>query len=352
MAMIERLEVEGFRCFQRLHVDGLSRVNLIVGGNNSGKTALLEAIEAVASREPYSFYRSSHERGEAFAKTLEDGRRGLVIEVRRWFFGHPRAEASLAIRALGPHPLELTRRLERIPETVAKEPPFRFGEWQLVELAGEKVVVVLPVRPDGLLGAPQRDLFPFMGLRRKPPLFFIPTSPFRRGTLAPLWDAILLTATEESVQEAMRLVDPRVSRVAPSAGEVPRGELVLLEGTSEPVPLSSLGEGSGRALALALALANTSGGILLIDEIESGLHWSVMPKIWKFLVHTAQKLDVQVFAATHSKDCIEAIGQLHRDHPELAADVSVHRLEVGRPEPVRYSAYEVNLLLDTTVEVR
>jgi len=54
MAAITSVDVENFRCFKKLRVEGLAAVNLIVGANNSGKTVLLEAIEAVVSRDSRS----------------------------------------------------------------------------------------------------------------------------------------------------------------------------------------------------------------------------------------------------------------------------------------------------------
>jgi AAA15 family ATPase/GTPase len=60
MAVITTVELEDFRCFRKLRVDGLARVNLIVGANNSGKTVLLEVIEAVVSSEsPSCLFRAS-----------------------------------------------------------------------------------------------------------------------------------------------------------------------------------------------------------------------------------------------------------------------------------------------------
>ncbi|MEO0397777.1 MAG: AAA family ATPase, partial [Cyanobacteria bacterium P01_A01_bin.137] len=47
--MLTSIQIENFRCFDRLKVDGLSRVNLIAGKNNVGKTSLLEAINLLAA---------------------------------------------------------------------------------------------------------------------------------------------------------------------------------------------------------------------------------------------------------------------------------------------------------------
>jgi AAA15 family ATPase/GTPase len=91
---------------------------------------------------------------------------------------------------------------------------------------------------------------------------------------------------------------------------------------------------------------------LLIDEIENGLHWSILPKVWRFLVETARVLDVQVFATTHSKDCIEALAELHRTDPLLAQRVTVHRLEAGRESSLRFDAGRVAEYVEMELETR
>jgi hypothetical protein len=118
------------------------------------------------------------------------------------------------------------------------------------------------------------------------------------------------------------------------------------------VPLGTLGEGVSRILTLALHLVLTQGGYLLLDEIENGLHWSVMPKVWRFLIETALARDVQVFATTHSKDWLEGLADLHRTHPDLAAQVSVHRLETGRETSVRFDASRIAEYVEMELEAR
>ena len=73
-----------------------------------------------------------------------------------------------------------------------------------------------------------------------------------------------------------------------------------------PEPISVMGEGMKRMLGLSLAFANARGGILLIDEIENGIHYLLHEKVWGFIMQCSKKFDVQVFITTHSWDCIEA----------------------------------------------
>ncbi len=80
-----------------------------------------------------------------------------------------------------------------------------------------------------------------------------------------------------------------------------------------------------RLLGIILALVNTKDGILLIDEIESGLHYSVQPDMWRLIFETAAKLNVQAFATTHSWDCIEAFQEAAEAHPEEGVLISLRR---------------------------
>ena len=86
--------------------------------------------------------------------------------------------------------------------------------------------------------------------------------------------------------------------------------MVKLKGAEEPVPIGSLGDGFWRMFGLILAMVNLENGILLIDEIDSGFHFTVMTDMWKFVWEIAKKLNIQVFATTHSRDCLQSLAEL------------------------------------------
>jgi len=105
-------------------------------------------------------------------------------------------------------------------------------------------------------------------------------------------------------------------------------------------------------LVLAMNLVRSAGGYLLVDEIDTGLHYSVMVKMWKLVVETARRLDIQVFATTHSLDCIQALAGLYESEPDVRDDISLHRIEKGAPASIRYSADEILNAAQRQVEVR
>lgn len=70
-----------------------------------------------------------------------------------------------------------------------------------------------------------------------------------------------------------------------------------------------MGDGMGCFFGIILCLVNAAGGFVLIDEIENGLHYSVLADVWNLVFKIARRLNIQLFATTHSWDCIEAFQQ-------------------------------------------
>src|ERR1017187_4633610 len=84
--MISTLTIEGFRCFERLEMGALGRVNLIVGKNNSGKTSVLEALDLLSSGgDPAVLWALAEKRGEV---SQTNGSHGRSIEIVHFFHGH------------------------------------------------------------------------------------------------------------------------------------------------------------------------------------------------------------------------------------------------------------------------
>ena len=103
------------------------------------------------------------------------------------------------------------------------------------------------------------------------------------------------------------------------AGEVSsriRTAIVRSGSFRRPVPLRSFGDGLNRLFAIALSIVNARGGVLLVDEFENGLHYSVQLDAWRMMFRLAQELAVQVFATSHSQDVVNAFQEAAVESPE------------------------------------
>ena len=96
-------------------------------------------------------------------------------------------------------------------------------------------------------------------------------------------------------------------------------------GLPERIALPLLGEGLNRLIEIFGAIVGEEADIVLIDEIENGLHWKALPKVWQGIKAVVDTEDVQIFATTHSLECIKAAFEVFNGPP--AEDFAVHRLE-------------------------
>ena len=178
--------------------------------------------------------------------------------------------------------------------------------------------------------------------------------------MARFWDSVALTDDEDLAVAALSLItNESIERVA-VVGQGNRGTrlnqgrrvMLRIAGERTPVPLKSLGDGATRFFALALALANSRNGFLVIDEAENGIHHSMQRDLWKMVLQTALKNDVQVFAATHSWDCVRGFAQAVMES-EDAGGVLV-RLERHGDETraIEYSEEELRVAAEQGIEVR
>jgi AAA15 family ATPase/GTPase len=86
--------------------------------------------------------------------------------------------------------------------------------------------------------------------------------------------------------------------------------IVVDVGLSERIPLSQAGQGIYRLVSIFSELLGNKPKVCLIDEIENGIHYSVLSQIWSGIAEVAQRLDIQIFATTHSWECLVAANEV------------------------------------------
>jgi len=322
--MFKHFVIKNFRCFAGLHLQHLERVNLIAGKNNTGKTALLEAIRLHCDPSDSLLPTKINEwRG------IDDPAKGFA-EFWTWFF------------------------FDRIPANgVEVSSQDDKGKKQTVKIQLTDIGTArsgspgLPKPPDNFPGQGWHANSPCLTLRYEGPgggvrvvwvigphgeAWYTPTEAWRvpcefvgSGSPSPDRDVHHFSALETEnrlgdLLPSLQILEPRLERLSLAVlGEKPviHGNV----GLSRLVPVSLMGEGVRRLLSVLLAIIHTPGGVVLIDEVENGLHYSVMKDVWKAIAVAARQMDVQVFATTHSWECIQA---------------AHHAFQENRPYELRY----------------
>lgn len=343
--MLRNLRIENFRVFRKLQVPRLGHVNLIVGKNNCGKSSVLEALRIFASRGDVALLSqviSGHDEDANLAMTSEPSLDRVDDSFKHFFpdrefpaqdgvalyvgdeagTDYVQIEHTLFVEeefeeVSGPDK-DTIRRIRRLP--LSKVDLFdrkinanhgitisAGGRSQLIHLSAEMIR--------------RRSRLPLLNEFKGIPLGYVPTKFVSSNELAAIWDRTALTEGEAFVRKALCLIDPKVeglafiereTNVRYAGDETYRGRtgnrvaIVKLSDQEAPVALRSMGDGMYRLLQIVLAMFASRGGFLLVDEFENGLHYSVQAAVWDLLFSLSHELDVQVFATTHSWDCIKA----------------------------------------------
>ena len=105
-------------------------------------------------------------------------------------------------------------------------------------------------------------------------------------------------------------------------------------------------------LGLALNIVQSRDGIFLVDDIDTGLHYTVMEDMWKFLDSATRTYNVQVFATTHSRDCYESLATIAHGSVSDNSEVTIQRIERGRETAVAYTEGMITAAAKHDIEVR
>ena len=323
--MLTSFTVTNFRNLESVTLERLGRMTLIGGKNGVGKTALLEALWLLAGSDlPELSGRINSFRG---LPTL--GPETIFQDIFRNFDTRTHIKMS-ASGDWGSHPrkLEIYLQKRQQVDTIRSDAlerasierltrPLTEGEFELVfryqhgsdDAYTSRAWWVAEQMPVGPVTELTNE-----GIRQERQAVHNRTnSVFMPAVLRDSLQAIALRfgkfQLERKDAEILRflcLLEPRLTGLTLIAiNNIPVIH-AYLDGMSRPIPVQLLGEGLNRMLGLVLSMSEASGGLLLIDEIENGLHHTVQEKVFSILLDMAGSFDVQIFATTHSDECIRA----------------------------------------------
>jgi len=366
---LDSLYVKNFRIFKELKVQKLSRVNLFTGKNNSGKSCLLEAVQSYANKFE-NINELVIDRDEHWETVINLGN-NIESPLRHIFYGYHLPSNEKQCIEIG----SLNDKKNRISVVISlfkiidEEEGFRVrrrlepNQLSLLDI-GENIKVGLDIifknEIVNFINV-ESDFDDYMRKRRNPRLLpnkekeskiivqKVSAQNNINQDISVLWDNISLTSLQKEVIRGLKIIEPNILDIALIGESKYSGKtripVVKYSDSEERLPLKTFGDGMNRLFNIILALVNAKGGILLLDEIENGLHWSVHSKLWEIIYRLSEKLDVQVFATTHSLDCVRSFNQIWQENQEKA---TFHRLEKSlKTDDIKAVYYNQELLSDT-----
>jgi AAA15 family ATPase/GTPase len=288
--MLKEIEIQNFRCFEQIKISGFERVNLIGGKNNAGKTALLEALFLNVAPHPSSL--------------------AILRELRR--------EPSKAIEAMPDRAwdnLFYLLKKEKFIVILGTDDNKNINKVEIkveINSPDSSIIIEFMRNEDAFNGllemVPARSLM----RHRSSTIDEVPIIPsFIRISgreLTEAYDNARLEDKDSEVLKAFQILDPAIELVESfSIGEP---TLYLRKKGERRLPLSLFGDAMNRVAYIILKLINNKHKILLVDEIENGIHHTSQREFWRILFRLAVELDTQIFATTHSLEMLQAFADV------------------------------------------
>ncbi len=352
--MLVSFDVKNFRCLRHLELRKLAPVNILVGDNDTGKTAVLEAI---------------------FLHLLQ-GNIGGVPKVKA-FRRTPTALDETAWRDLFPD-FDETKEIELSSVDHLQElriSRFTVGEVSEartststsgIQDSGERQQprtyrpLLVKFATSSQQGPFQNELRidfekgEFVSKKHEPDIgghyFSTAGIPDLRDTAQSL-SKLIVNKTEGEVVAVARTVEERIRNLnVASPNRIP--EVFVDFGEETLHPLNLLGSGVVRAVGIAATIHGLRGGVLLVDEIDNGIYFKRLGDLWKGLSALASKYDVQVFATTHSAECIKAAAENIPAGLYNAEPLRVYRLARGDQRTIPYDWESLQSVVELQAEIR
>jgi len=377
--MLDSLAIKNFRNLKDLTIPSLGKVNLITGKNNTGKSAILEAIAIYATRGNIDLiFQLLDDRGENYSATglktnpTDANIRSLSSLFTNRLVSYDSKDAIsigcikntlLGTNSLAQKPvtLQIVRYFEdlhtdkrgnvtsRIQDPIPKKEikSIIINSKAGFEIEDEEDSFILPIDKDITFSS-------YAAWINEDNLQFVRTGNLEREINGKLFDKITLTEKEQYVISALKIIEPSTERIA-FVEEVPgkRTAVIKLSEKQEVLPLRSMGDGINRILTVILAMVNAEGGYLLIDEFENGLHYTVQERLWSIIFKLAQDLNIQVFVTTHSEDSIAAFSRVLNTPNQTLAGKLIRLDNVnGTIKQVEYNAEELKIANKNNIETR
>lgn len=343
--MIDSIEISRLRGIRHGKIDGFSRVNLFFGKNNCGKSTLLEALFLVCGQSNPLLPESIN--------SMRAYNRISASDIK-YFFYRMESDEEIEISTSGSQ----NRRLsigsfrEVVPDVVnastfaSQSYGFRM-RYSTVD--GEYTSEVM------------YDLGQSNKIEPKPRVDRRYVEELRCMYLSPRYDSsvsmqglqnIYINKDETFLADALRVIEPNAKN------PIFMDSIMYVDaGLPQRIPINLMGDGIRKIVSFLTSIYECRGGVVLIDELSNGFHYSVMKPMWDIVIRAAIKNDVQIFATTHDIDSIKgfrdaAMNMKDENEVDIAQAFKLQRVKDDELKAYCFTIDQLDYAIEQEMELR
>lgn len=308
--MIDKFSVSNFRGIKHINVEGLKRMSLISGKNNVGKSTLLEAL----------FLFMDHTSNEVFGKLNNFRESYISIMANAWepLFYNMDMERVMSISVgsqNGESTLSFNKDVSYLPQNVSNIPEEVIAQFRSATKGNYSLAfsyVENEYKENGHFFVNQGSILRQMKtsldgneIKNMTPTRYINAAVARyTDNVIDSIGRLELSGEKKTIVGILQELDSEIEDIVTISRQNVSQLHIKVRG--KWIPLQYAGDGVMKLLNICLAIMECKDGLLLIDEIETGFHYSMYGKLWRIIDETSQKSNCQIIASTHSYEMIVA----------------------------------------------
>lgn len=349
---LSRVEVSSFKGIRNTTFSDLGQINLILGDNNVGKSSVLEAL--TISENPYKFLSSL--RGLYFNK-LNLSQIVNNVDFVTPFMDCTRPDEKIKISAQSQGSAKSkvfllyskeVGSLSKIQQEKLNANSTSVSFHAAVIKIGAEEHIILQSSP---------------GLHTEDILYmpFIASNNLYADDLLGFYSKAIIPSKskKQGLIQSMELFIPGLEDIEISTqANINIPTLVTrIKGVDAVIPLNMYGEGSIKFFRILVEIAVSADSRLMIDEIDSGIHYSRLKSLWRTTINSARQNNTQLFITTHNDECLAFLKEVLEEDEfsemqSMCKCYTLKQLPNGSTKAYTYSFDEFSFAINQQIELR
>lgn len=335
---INSIEIERFRGIKDFKIEKFSKINIFLGKNNIGKTSILEAIfllTGMSNPTLPNLVNSIRTEGETSMKELG------------WLFYNKDINSPIIISDQGSRSVQITPILGL--ENGG-------GLTPTLSVSGLKIDgLKLSFKHNGKRGnvsfykKNNEITIKRSSYEEKIVACTLPANALKANLLSNIKEVIKRNEKSHLV-DIIKLFDKNTLNVEIINDEV----YVQLSNINDLIPISFIGDGLQHFIGICSAVLNPENKVVLVDEIDNGLHYTVLKQLWKSLIKLSIENSTQLFITTHNEESLKSLAAvLEEEKEDIDLSVfSIQRIKNAGLKAYQYTAQALQGAIGKEIEIR
>lgn len=321
---IQYIDIDRYKCFSDFSAHGFQRVNLIAGKHNVGKTALMEAM--------FINVRGTN------VNNLFDSLFFIYTSRRKTYYSFKT-----------PNKIDTSENTLKSADSLKTKTNIQCIDFKTNHFDHARRFEININNFNTNILEKDIDIFSIRKQASKKKIVWISSSRDPQEDIIESFFTIQVKDQEDNLNRFINDFDNEIEKVK-IIGDSIQCRVTASDGTFYYRDISEYGDGLRLFISVISDMLVAENNYIFIDEIDNGVHYTSLDKLWDIILTLSKELNVQVFATTHSRECIESYCRMVEKHQ--ARDISFITLVKNKEKQIKAIVRDYDTFTDSIHDSR